>query len=344
MKIAKSMVDIANIAGVSVMTVHRAIHNHPGINPHTRTRILEIASEFNYRPNAFARAVRKGKFASIGLATGYASIEIAVIVGIFRVLNAEGISLAFAELPDNKEEGKDIHLPKFFTENMIDGVIIHSAIEKKVLLKNWLSRSQIPYVYIIKQAKFNCVYPDYSSILPSSLDALVMSGYRKIVYIGPVEAPIYHHSYFPHMLFKNWKPADGISKEIIATDISIPQKKWREKVADLLGREKKRIAFLAGFEEARACHSIASSIGRGIPFDTGILCIGTRRNHTDTGHLLSGLIYSNYELGDASAKMILEKISRGRVNVPSVKLPFKKVDGDTLSPDFFLYLNQKKRG
>jgi len=43
--------DIAEKAGVSRMTVSRALRNHPDINEVTRDRIQRLAEEMNYRPN-----------------------------------------------------------------------------------------------------------------------------------------------------------------------------------------------------------------------------------------------------------------------------------------------------
>ncbi|MBR2461451.1 MAG: LacI family DNA-binding transcriptional regulator [Clostridia bacterium] len=42
---------IARICGVSQGTVDRALHNRGGINSETRARVLEVAKEYDYRPN-----------------------------------------------------------------------------------------------------------------------------------------------------------------------------------------------------------------------------------------------------------------------------------------------------
>lgn len=51
--------EIANLAGVSVGTVHSALHNKPGINEKTRERVLKVAEENNYRVNATAAALKR---------------------------------------------------------------------------------------------------------------------------------------------------------------------------------------------------------------------------------------------------------------------------------------------
>jgi len=51
--------DIANICGVGVSTVSRAINNHPDVNSRTKAQILKIIEEYNYIPNNSARNLRR---------------------------------------------------------------------------------------------------------------------------------------------------------------------------------------------------------------------------------------------------------------------------------------------
>ncbi|MFC2121138.1 substrate-binding domain-containing protein [Bacteroidota bacterium] len=53
--------DIAEKAGVSEGTVDRVIHNRAEVSKKTRTRVLKIIDELNYKPNIFARTLAKGK-------------------------------------------------------------------------------------------------------------------------------------------------------------------------------------------------------------------------------------------------------------------------------------------
>ena len=61
------MKDIANDLGVSVMTVLRALRNHPGVSAATRAEVLQRAQELNYRPNLAARALVTGRSGLMGL-------------------------------------------------------------------------------------------------------------------------------------------------------------------------------------------------------------------------------------------------------------------------------------
>jgi LacI family transcriptional regulator len=58
---------IAELAGVSIGTVDRALHGRPGINSKTLNRVLKIAREIGYKPNAAARSLSTGKRVHIGV-------------------------------------------------------------------------------------------------------------------------------------------------------------------------------------------------------------------------------------------------------------------------------------
>ncbi|MBC7932894.1 MAG: LacI family DNA-binding transcriptional regulator [Rubrivivax sp.] len=62
-----TIADIAREAGVSTMSVSRAINDDPKISPATRERILRVARKLNYRPNRYARALRTNLSHMIGI-------------------------------------------------------------------------------------------------------------------------------------------------------------------------------------------------------------------------------------------------------------------------------------
>ena len=59
--------DIAAEAGVSMMSVSRAINGQAGIGPELRRRILETAERLGYRPNRAARGLARQRTSTLGL-------------------------------------------------------------------------------------------------------------------------------------------------------------------------------------------------------------------------------------------------------------------------------------
>jgi LacI family transcriptional regulator len=64
---AVKMKDIANDLGISVVTVSKALRNHPDISKLTKERVYARVKELNYRPNLAARSLVTGRSSLIGL-------------------------------------------------------------------------------------------------------------------------------------------------------------------------------------------------------------------------------------------------------------------------------------
>ena len=62
-----TMADIARLAGVSPSAVSFTLNNREGISAGTRERILRIAADQGWFPNAAARALTGARVGAIGL-------------------------------------------------------------------------------------------------------------------------------------------------------------------------------------------------------------------------------------------------------------------------------------
>jgi LacI family transcriptional regulator len=62
-----TIAEVAQAAGVSIMTVSRAINEKPGVGPELRERIVALAEEMGYRPNHIARGLATRQTSTIGL-------------------------------------------------------------------------------------------------------------------------------------------------------------------------------------------------------------------------------------------------------------------------------------
>lgn len=62
-----SLRDVARSAGVSPQTASRVANGEPNVGPDSRERVLQAMKELRYRPNAAARAIRRGAFRTVGV-------------------------------------------------------------------------------------------------------------------------------------------------------------------------------------------------------------------------------------------------------------------------------------
>jgi DNA-binding LacI/PurR family transcriptional regulator len=61
------MADVAQLAGVSSQTVSRVSNGQPNVDETTRARVLQAMEALGYRPNGAARALKSGRFHTIGV-------------------------------------------------------------------------------------------------------------------------------------------------------------------------------------------------------------------------------------------------------------------------------------
>src|SRR5579871_1624151 len=62
-----SMADVARVAGVSAQTVSRVSNGQVNVDAATRERVLGDMEALGYRPNGAARALKSGRFHTIGV-------------------------------------------------------------------------------------------------------------------------------------------------------------------------------------------------------------------------------------------------------------------------------------
>ena len=99
-----TLFDIADALGISTGTVHRALHNHPGVSAATRSRVLQVSKSLGYRPNLAARFLSQRKRFRISVNTlcGTTSFWDEVRDGISqgaRALGVENVELDFRTYP-----------------------------------------------------------------------------------------------------------------------------------------------------------------------------------------------------------------------------------------------------
>ncbi|MGX5696746.1 LacI family DNA-binding transcriptional regulator [Agromyces soli] len=120
-----SMADVAREAGVSGQTVSRVSNGKDNVDPDTRERVLAAMHKLGYRPNSAARALRSGRFQSIGVIMFTLSS-----FGNMRTLDAiavaaadAGYSISLIPVP-HPTKGEVTVAFNRLSEEAVDGVII----------------------------------------------------------------------------------------------------------------------------------------------------------------------------------------------------------------------------
>jgi LacI family transcriptional regulator, galactose operon repressor len=151
-----TLLDIAKALGTSIGTVHRALHDNPGVSPVTKTRVLQMARTLGYRPNLAARYLSSKKTLRVSVNTlrGTTSFWDEVRAGISEQaasLPLENVEIEFRTYPhlgDGEEEAFAAAL-----RERVNGIITFPGHHQT--LRPWIrraSQASIPVVCVATDA------------------------------------------------------------------------------------------------------------------------------------------------------------------------------------------------
>ena len=116
--------EVAKEAGVSVMSVSKALNNKEGLSDETRRRILEIAAQMNYSQNQVACSLRTGATRTIGvvLSDSAESVVARVLRGIQDEARRNGYSVIITNT--DKQPELEYDAIQSLIDKRIDGLIL----------------------------------------------------------------------------------------------------------------------------------------------------------------------------------------------------------------------------
>lgn len=182
--------EIAKRLNVSVSTVSRALHNHPGIGLRTKTRVQELARELDYQPNQAAIFFKQRRTFTIGVVLPNLKEEFfsEAINGIEDIASQHKYSVLISQSRDDTEREKQIL--STMRNNRVDGIIASlgantTSYDHFKVLKKY----GIPVVFfdrVPSLPEFNKVYANMNSGTREAIEFLIEKGHRRIgVLNGP---------------------------------------------------------------------------------------------------------------------------------------------------------------
>ncbi len=183
--------EVAELAGVSQMTVSRVLNRREAVKEATRTRVEDAIRELNYRPNLLARGLAGGKSLFIGLVFHNPSNTYLgeLLVGALQSCRDEGHHLVIEDFTsgDIKESGPVI--VERLSGAGLDGVIVAPPISEDDDILDALVAAQIVTVLIAPKdvSKTDIsVSIDDAKAAEEMTDHILDHGHRKIGFIrGP---------------------------------------------------------------------------------------------------------------------------------------------------------------
>jgi DNA-binding LacI/PurR family transcriptional regulator len=182
--------DIARMLGISKSTVSRALSGRSDIHPETKQKIMALASDLHYEPNALAINLKQQKTNTIGVIVPETVNRFfaRAVGGIQKVSDMAGVNVMICQSNESYiSEKNNLHS---LVSSRVDGLIvsISSETDRTDHFKPIFERG-IPIVFfdrICEDVHASQVYTDNYEIAFEGTVHLISRGYRRIAFVaGP---------------------------------------------------------------------------------------------------------------------------------------------------------------
>ena len=184
-----TLADVAEAAGVSAMTVSKAINKKPGVADATRQRIQQIAADMGYVPNLAARGLANWRTNLIGVVTHDLTVQYAteLLRGIADELSESGHELLIsATYQDPSREEVQI---RRLAQGLADAIILIAPIFGDETAET-IDAVRVPVVVLdprrVEEVSKRCpvVHVDNYTGSRAATEHLLDLGHQRIGYVG----------------------------------------------------------------------------------------------------------------------------------------------------------------
>jgi LacI family transcriptional regulator len=328
------MKDIAESLDVSIVTVSKALRNHPDIAAETRERVLQRVRELNYRPNLMARSLVTGHSELVGLV-------VPDLVHPFFGEIAKALSAALRQknffLVVSSSDG-DPELEQAQIDHLLayrlDALVVASCQSDAASLTHVIQQGT-PLVLLDRSfpsLETHFVGADDYRIGVLAAEHLIESGRQRIAHIrGPANSVATQR-------------LQGFVDTLAAHKLDLPEVYISEKLVDADPRKNGRLAMykllaIKPAPDAVFCFNDAVALGAmeaiaaaglNVPADVAIVGCGNYHYDDDLRITLSSIDQSSAAMGRRLAELVLKIVaSKGALKPARVVLKPKLIVRDS---------------
>ena len=183
--------DVARAAGVSLMTVSRAMNGRPGVGEKTRKRVLEIAGRMGYRPSRVARGLASRSASALGIVFPDMANPFFAILAKAATDVARSRDVNVFIINTDEDPGRELLALESLHAERIDGVIVAASRLPARTLRDEILRFKAPVLVnslVTGPGIANVDVDDRSGML-EAVAHLFARGRRRIAFVaGPRES------------------------------------------------------------------------------------------------------------------------------------------------------------
>jgi len=309
---------IADEVGLSMATVS-CVLNGKGerFSDATVARVQEIADRLGYRPNAFARAMREGRYSCLALLSspvpGRSHYPQELRRGIQSATQTAGFTLLDAYIDDaNLWEGEA--LPRLLREWMADGFLInfHKGFPEHVAER--IRRRKTPAVWLNAEVGKHSLHPGDRAAGRRATEILLERGHRRIAYLDYVNSIIAGEPHFSAVErpagYADAMRAAGARPRFASNPSAYPVEGWRSLARQLLGGDDPPTAIVAYSpgDALQVWIAAVADLGLSIPDDCSLITIGDQSCYRIAGIPIDTVVLPWYEVGVHAVDLLVAQI------------------------------------
>ena len=221
--------DVAKVAGVSIATVSRVIHNGGKVGDACRARVKKVIKELDYRPNSNARALAGNTTNTIGVVTPKLSMSFfsSLASGVEKAARENNYKLLMSN--SMFETQSELNAIESLREHNCKAIILHSEYSDEETLINLAD--QIPGLVLVNryipQLANRCVWLDNVSGAETATKYLLEKCHKDFAVVTSI--------------YQNRDPElrlEGIKRALSAKGISLPVQNIEESTNNIEGGEE----------------------------------------------------------------------------------------------------------
>jgi LacI family transcriptional regulator len=338
--VVRTQHQLAKLAGVSQVTVHRVLSGHSAVTDEVRERVLRLAESTGYRVNASAKAMREKRFGCVTLLCGtddrFSRLPEGLMAGILRGAEQHDISVAMASLPDDRLVDPNF-IPHALRKWMSDGLLIKYDTAIPAALELHMARWQIPSVWLNSKHLSDAVHPDEFQGGREAAEVLLRRGHRRLAfasYVHPRDASHgeFHYSFTDRLAGAQSKAAaHGCECPRVGAEEVWKSGQMVPDLRQLLSTSDRPTGVICyGPREAHAVQMAAVSLGMRVPEDLSIIMF-TGGLDRDWCMNFDYIRIPEHECGFEGVKMLLGKLGQN-AKAPVMPLAMVHVEGASVAP------------
>ena len=325
--------DVAKRAGVTKSTVSHALSGKRPVSQEARRRIDEAIAALGYRPNSLAQRLAAGRSGAIGFLyplnpDGESGAETAVLSAASAVFSAAGFAFVLFAQPDPLAA----ELGAFIQSGLLDGVIV-AQVQMQDERVRALCDAGAPFVMMGRTADnsgLSFVDVDMDAVVETAFDHLFDAGHRRIAFVH-----------------EDARTSAGASRALQAYERACARRRMRlvapscpQSASEghtatnwLLLQQPDITALVLGTDAAAlGAYRAAVDLGRRVPQDLSIVCLGKTRLSRLAGVELTCADLRHAEQAQQAAAMLLEILGEAAPGDRQVLLEPGWASGETTAP------------